>query len=103
MNLATKMYGNLGKVENKGLDFSIDYVKRFNNCLLYTSKFESNRFNEHLFFSAGIGPYSLLTSGDSQDGLGTVSYTHLDVYQRQSTSISAEMLAFAKKGIPFLL
>ena len=25
------MYGNLGKVENKGLDFSIDYVKRFNN------------------------------------------------------------------------
>lgn len=24
------MYGNLGKVENKGLDFSIDYVKRFN-------------------------------------------------------------------------
>ena len=31
MNLATKMYGNLGKVENKGLDFSIDYVKRFNN------------------------------------------------------------------------
>lgn len=33
-------------------------------------KFESNRFNEHLFFSAGIGPYSLLTSGDSQDGMG---------------------------------
>ena len=30
MNLSTKMYGNLGKVENKGLDFSIDYVKRFN-------------------------------------------------------------------------
>ena len=24
-------------------------------------KFESNKFNEHLFFSAGIGPYSLLS------------------------------------------
>lgn len=33
-------------------------------------KFESNKFNEHLFFSAGIGPYSLLTNGSSQDGPG---------------------------------
>lgn len=30
MNLVTKMYGNLGKVENKGLDFSVDYSKSFN-------------------------------------------------------------------------
>lgn len=30
INLKTKMYGNLGKVENKGLDFSIDYAKNFN-------------------------------------------------------------------------
>ena len=37
-------------------------------------KFESNRFNEHLFFSAGIGPYSLLTSGDSQDGMGMTAH-----------------------------
>ena len=37
-------------------------------------KFESNKFNEHLFFSAGIGPYSLLTSGDSQDGMGMTAH-----------------------------
>lgn len=30
INLKTKMYGNLGKVENKGMDFSVDYVKEFN-------------------------------------------------------------------------
>ena len=30
MNLVTNMYGNLGKVKNKGLDFSIDYAKNFN-------------------------------------------------------------------------
>ena len=30
MNLSTKLYGNLGKVENKGLDFSIDYNHAFN-------------------------------------------------------------------------
>ena len=30
MNLSTKLYGNLGKVENKGLDFSIDYNHVFN-------------------------------------------------------------------------
>lgn len=30
MNLSTKLYGNLGKVENKGLDFSIDYNHTFN-------------------------------------------------------------------------
>ncbi|WP_044654377.1 MULTISPECIES: membrane protein [Bacteroides] len=33
-------------------------------------KFESNKFNEHLFFSAGIGPYSLLSGKEAQDGLG---------------------------------
>ena len=32
-------------------------------------RFESNKFNEHLFFSAGLGPYGLLTSG-GQDGMG---------------------------------
>ena len=30
VNLSTKLYGNLGKVENKGLDFSIDYNHAFN-------------------------------------------------------------------------
>lgn len=30
MDLSTKLYGNLGKVENKGLDFSIDYNHTFN-------------------------------------------------------------------------
>lgn len=30
MDLSTKLYGNLGKVENKGLDFSIDYSHVFN-------------------------------------------------------------------------
>lgn len=30
MNLSTKLYGNLGKVENKGLDFSVDYNHTFN-------------------------------------------------------------------------
>lgn len=30
INLKTKMYGNLGKVENKGMDFSVDYMKGFN-------------------------------------------------------------------------
>lgn len=30
INLKTKMYGNLGKVQNKGMDFSVDYVKEFN-------------------------------------------------------------------------
>ena len=30
MDLSIDMYGNLGKVENKGLDFSIDYAKSFN-------------------------------------------------------------------------
>ena len=30
MNLKTKVYGNLGKVENKGLDFSVDYAKKIN-------------------------------------------------------------------------
>lgn len=33
-------------------------------------KFESNKFNEHLFFSAGIGAHSLLTNKENQDGLG---------------------------------
>ena len=33
-------------------------------------KFTSNKFNEHIFFSAGIGPYSLLTSETEKDGLG---------------------------------
>lgn len=37
-------------------------------------KFESNKFNEHLFFSAGMGPYSLLTSGNSQDGPGMTAH-----------------------------
>ena len=37
-------------------------------------KFESNKFNEHLFFSAGIGPYNLLTSGSSQDGPGMMAH-----------------------------
>ena len=31
-------------------------------------KFESNKFNEHLFFSPAIWQYNLLTSGISQDG-----------------------------------
>ena len=41
MNLATKMYGNLGKVENKGLDFwhngyiSDHFLKCFDLGLLY--------------------------------------------------------------------
>lgn len=30
MDLSTRLYGNLGKVENKGLDFSIDYNHTFN-------------------------------------------------------------------------
>ena len=30
MDLTTSLYGNLGKVENKGLDFSIDYSHQFN-------------------------------------------------------------------------
>lgn len=30
INLKTQMYGNLGKVQNKGMDFSVDYVKEFN-------------------------------------------------------------------------
>lgn len=30
INLKTNMYGNLGKVQNKGMDFSVDYVKEFN-------------------------------------------------------------------------
>lgn len=30
IDLKTKMYGNLGKVQNKGMDFSVDYVKEFN-------------------------------------------------------------------------
>lgn len=33
-------------------------------------KFESNKFNEHIFFSAGIGPYSLLSAENLQDGAG---------------------------------
>lgn len=33
-------------------------------------KFESNRFNEHLFFSAGVGPYGFLSDEGNQDGLG---------------------------------
>lgn len=33
-------------------------------------KFESNKFREHIFMSAGLGPYSLLTSGSEQEGLG---------------------------------
>ena len=41
---------------------------------LQMKSLESNRFNEHLFFSAGIGPYSLLTSGDSQDGMGMTAH-----------------------------
>lgn len=31
MNLSTKLYGNLGKVENKGFDFAIDYNHIFNS------------------------------------------------------------------------
>lgn len=30
MDLKTKLYGNLGKVENKGMDLSVDYVHSFN-------------------------------------------------------------------------
>lgn len=30
MKLDTKLYGNLGKVENKGMDFSLDYAHQFN-------------------------------------------------------------------------
>lgn len=33
-------------------------------------KFESNKFSEHLFFSVGMGPHTLLTNKESQDGLG---------------------------------
>lgn len=33
-------------------------------------KFTSNKFNEHLFFSAGLGSYSLLTNENERDGLG---------------------------------
>ena len=37
-------------------------------------KFESNKFNEHLFFSAGIGPYSLLSDKAGQDGMGMTAH-----------------------------
>lgn len=37
-------------------------------------KFESNKFNERLFFSAGVGPYSLLSGKDAQDGLGMTAH-----------------------------
>lgn len=37
-------------------------------------KFESNRFNEHIFFSAGIGPYSLLSDKASQNGPGMTAH-----------------------------
>ena len=59
-------------------------------------KFESNRFNEHLFFSAGIGPYSLLTSGDSQDGMGmTAHYSGSRTSDRGEFGLSAvEYLRF---------
>lgn len=38
MDLRTKVYGNLGKVENKGLDFSLDYVHNFNKDLFVSMK-----------------------------------------------------------------
>lgn len=38
LNLSTKLYGNLGKVENKGLDFSVDYNKTFNKDLSMSFK-----------------------------------------------------------------
>lgn len=33
-------------------------------------KFESNKFNEHFFFSVGMGPYSLLSGNNVRDNLG---------------------------------
>lgn len=33
-------------------------------------KFTGNKFNEHLFFSAGVGPYGLLSGKEAQDGTG---------------------------------
>lgn len=38
-----------------------------------SEKFESNKSNEHLFFTAGIGVQSLLTQKESQDAVGMLS------------------------------
>lgn len=38
-----------------------------------SEKFESNKSNEHLFFTAGIGVQSLLTQKESQDALWACS------------------------------
>lgn len=37
-------------------------------------KFENNKFNRHLFFSAGIGPYSLLSDKNAQNGIGMTAH-----------------------------
>lgn len=37
-------------------------------------KFENNKFNRHLFFSAGIGPYSLLSDKNAQNGTGMTAH-----------------------------
>lgn len=51
LNLVTKIFGNLGKVENKGLDFSIDYSKNFNKNLSMSLKgtftFAQNKILEY--------------------------------------------------------
>ena len=59
-------------------------------------KFESNKFNEHLFFSAGIGPYSLLTSGNDRPSLyGKVDYSGSWTSDRGEFRLSAvEYLRF---------
>ena len=40
-------------------------------------KFTSNKIGEHLFFSAGLGTYSLLTNHENQDGPGIVTQLYV--------------------------
>lgn len=63
-------------------------------------KFESNKFNEHLFFSAGIGPYSLFTSGDSQDGMGMTA--HLFMESGYSGSRTSDRGEFGLSAVEYL-
>lgn len=51
LNLTTSIFGNLGKVENRGLDFSLDYLKDFNKdfsmSLKGTFTFAQNKILEY--------------------------------------------------------
>ena len=81
-------YGNIGKVENKGFELSVNYANSWGGdwslSLMGNYSFNRNKVLED--DSTVVYPWqnTIGNKVGQRFGLVAVSYTHLDVYKRQA-------------------